>query len=104
MPVGAGSIKRAAKTATTKPEIEKTESVKPEAQNAEAKPTAESPQKKSTVAAKTNVKTKIKTKVKTKKTTKQPKTESTASKQASDPKHLGNQIYHITDELPVHLL
>lgn len=96
MPVGAGSIKRAAKTAATKPEMKKTESVKSEAQKAEVKPAAKSPQKESTAAAKT--------KVKTKKYTKQPKAGSTAPRQASDLKRLGNQIYHITDELPVHLL
>lgn len=97
MPVGAGSIKRAAKTAATKPEIEKTESIKPETQKVEAKPSAKSTQKKAATAA-------AKTKEKTTKYTKQSKVGSTVSRQASDPKSLGNQIYHITDELPVHLL
>ena len=101
MPVGAGSIKRAAKTAATNPENEKTQDAKPKVQQpkvqpTQTKPAAKSPRKATTTAAKT--------KAVTKKDTKQPKAASTAPKQPKGPERLGNQIYHITDELPVHLL
>lgn len=96
MPVGAGSIKRAANTAAAKPETEKTQDVKPKVQQTQAKSAAKSPRKETTAAAKT--------KVETKKDAKQQKTDSTAQKQTKSPERLGNQIYHITDELPVHLL
>ena len=101
MPVGAGSIKRAAKTAATNPENEKTQDEKtkvqqPKVQPTQTKPTAKSPRKATTTAANT--------KVEAKKDAKQPKAGSTAQKQIMDPDRLDNQIYHITDELPVHLL
>ena len=96
MPVGAGSIKRAAKTAATNPETEKTQDVKPKVQQTQAKPAAKSPRKETAAAAKT--------KAVAKKDTKQPKAAGIAQKQTEVPERLGNQIYHITDELPVHLL
>ena len=96
MPVGAGSIKRAAKTAATKPETEKTQDVKPKVQQPQAKSVVKSPRKETAVA--------VKTKAGAKKDTKQSKSGSTAPKHTTGPDRLGNQIYHITDELPVHLL
>ena len=101
MPVGAGSIKRAANAAATKPETEKTQDEKskvqqPKVQQTQTKPTAKSPRKATTTAAKT--------KAGAKKDTKQSQAASTVQKQTKGPDRLGNQIYHITDELPVHLL
>lgn len=96
MSVGAGSIKRAATTAAAKLETEKTQDVKPKVQQTPPKPAAKSPRKDTTAAAKT--------KAVAKKDTKQSKAGSTAQKQIKGPDRLGNQVYHITDELPVHLL